>query len=139
MSERLQFILRLANGRPIRLDNVYPRERLREFAETFRRAVESDQVGLFGDGGRTPTPVELEAWVEIPGASRTDHARRVSEIERDLPDVTALEFDDLRFPTLRVRLMSTTPVEANAYKITLRFYGTQHDFQDSHGRAVPLI
>lgn len=131
------FALRLDDGSGVALLKAYPRDRTREWAERQGRAVESDVAEMFGDGRRNHAPIELDYYVrDIPG--RVNQARFRAELERQLAQCTALEFAPLSFEVQRARLLVISPTE-DGQKLTLRFYGPNHDFTDMDGSAVPLI
>ena len=67
-----------------------------------------------------------------------NQARVVAQLERQLARTVALEFAPLVFAVDRARLMVVSPVE-DGQKLTLRFYGPNHDFIDTDGSSVPLI
>lgn len=133
------FVLRLADGSAYPLRFGWPRDRVIEYNLRVSQAAESDVAQLFGDAQRLHTPVELDHYVY--GDSRIHAARLVAEVDAALAQAVALTFADLTFPLLRAYRFAKVPSddEGPGFRLTTRFLGSQHEFSDSDGHAVPLI
>ena len=140
MNQPTVFVLRLSGvyaNEGVALLKAYPRERNREFSETQGRSVESDTAEMFGDGKRLHVPVELDYLLESV-TGRVNMAREIKQLEAYLSQTVRLEFSPLYFQVQRARLSALVATE-KGYRVTLKFYGSDHDFKDFDGSSVPLI
>jgi hypothetical protein len=134
------FVLRLDSlvGEGVPLEGATPNERPRVYSESQARAVESQRAVMIGDGERDFQPIELVVTLKVK-TGRYQLAKELSDLEANLARTVRLEFSPLYFDVTRARVAGHAPIEGGA-KVTLRFYGPNHDFIDATDlKSVPLI
>lgn len=136
-----RFILRGPGNAVLReLQRARPRERRVEYAERLISSVDGGTPELAGSGERLPGPIEIDCSVEPPPGvwwSRTRAARELGRFLADVEQTVRVTFGDLSLPVSRVRCVSRQGT-GRGYRLTLRLYSGQHEFQDATGLPVPL-